>query len=238
VFLGCVCIATPQPTSWCATAVYASFVSKAGAGESRTDTVGHVVDRKTFDLMKQKHGAHAGWAVWSEPTAGPKSNVGDLDVLDPDRNPTLLQTLRNDVVMLGLNLARETPPAGSLRNFHDRSSKGQDYKIRYAFSGTPYWGAYMTDLIKKIVELKSRNVMREVRADPSLMPENVQWLLEEFDDLQCASPIVIAFGIQAYRLAIRDIPSNRYTRLVGVRHYSDYISKEDYRARVLAELGT
>jgi hypothetical protein len=53
---------------------------------------------------------------------------------------------------------------------------------------------------------------------------------------RCASPTLIAFGADAYRVAADHIPHDRYSRLVKVRHYSDYMSKEAYRARVPGEL--
>ena len=193
-----------------------------------------MLDRDTFDLIKQKHGAYASWAVWAEPTGKPKSNVGDVSVLDPNHNPTLLQTVRNDVVMVGLNLSR-FPPV-SFGNFHDPRPEGQDYKIRYAFAGTPYYGAYMTDLIKGIVMLESSNLRRHLAANPSLASGNVHRLLEEFDDLNCGTPTLIAFGTDAYQLAAKYVPPSRYSRLVRVTHYSHYVSKEEYRERVLAEL--
>ena len=68
-----------------------------------------MVDRETFDRIKEKHGLHASWAVWSEPDGKPKSKMGDLTVLDPDQNPALLGMLRSDVVMVGLNLSRDLP---------------------------------------------------------------------------------------------------------------------------------
>lgn len=191
-----------------------------------------IVDREIFDLIKKKHGAYASWAVWAEPTGRPKSGIGDLRVLDPDQNPTLLQKLRNDVVMVALNLSRFLPV--SLGNFHDPRSVAQDYKIRYAFAGTPYYGAYMTDLIKDVVMLESSNLMRYLAENPSLVSGNVHRLLEEFEDLNCAAPTLIAFGTDAYLLAAKHVPSSRYSRLVKVTHYSHYISKEEYRRGVIA----
>lgn len=131
-----------------------------------------MVDRETFDLIKEKHGAYASWAVWAKPTGGrPKSNIADLTVLDPDQNPRSLETLRNDVV-IGLNLSRFFPM--SFGNFHDPSPEAQDYKIRYAFADTPYYGAYMTDLIKGVVMLESSKLMRHLVSNPSLVSENVK----------------------------------------------------------------
>ncbi len=189
-----------------------------------------MIDRETFDLIKRKHGAYASWAVWPEPTGGPKSDIGDLSVLDPDQNPRLLPTLRSNVVMLALNLSRDVPPP--LGNFHDPRPVAQDYKIRYAFSRTPFYGAYMTDLIKRVVMLKSGNLLSHLTHNPSLVSESMQILLEEFDDLRCASPTVIAFGATVHRLALEHVPSSSYSRLVRVMHYSDYVSKETYRQRV------
>ncbi len=194
-----------------------------------------MVDRETFDRIKQKHGSYASWAVWGDQSTGPKSGMGDLTVLDPDKNSALLQTLRNDVVMLGLNRSRAFP--GTFFNFHPNYPEAQDYKIRYAFVGTPYYGGYMTDLIKEIFEVKSANLMQQLAQNPALIKRNIEWLIGEFDDLKCAAPTVIAFGGDTYRLGKEYIPSNRYSRLVRATHYSHYISKEHYRERILVELG-
>ena len=161
--------------------------------------------------------------------------MGDLNVLDPDRNPALLGMLRSDVVMVGLNLSRDRPaPFG---NFHDAKAEGQDYKIRFAFTGTPFYGAYMTDIIKGVVMLKAGDLMRFLAANQHVVAESVERLLEEFDDLKSESPTVIAFGGSAHLLAAKHLPANRYSRLVRVTHYSHYISATAYRERVLGELG-
>jgi hypothetical protein len=191
-----------------------------------------MVDRETFDLIRNKHGEYASWAVWGEQTGGPKSRIGDMDVLDPDKNPMLLATLRNDIVMLGLNRSRSAP--GTYFNFHPQYPEAQDCKIRYAFAGTP--GAYMTGLIKEFVELKASNLVRQLDANPSLVSRNVNRLLGELDDLKCDAPTLIAFGGDVYKLARKYVPRSRYSRLIRVPHYSHYISKEEYRERVLAEL--
>lgn len=136
--------------------------------------------------------------------------------------------------MLGLNISR--PFAEPFRNFHDASPRGQDYRIRHAFDKTPYHGAYMTDLVKNFVMLKSGDMMREIESRSSLIEDNVRALLSEFDDLGSTPPLLIAFGNDAHRLAGRRIPADRYSRLVGVVHYSHYLSKETYRERVLSAL--
>lgn len=36
----------------------------------------------------------------------PKDNIGDLTVLNPDDNPTLLEALHGNAIFLGLNISR------------------------------------------------------------------------------------------------------------------------------------
>jgi hypothetical protein len=195
-----------------------------------------MIDRATFDRIRQRHGGYASWAIWAEATGMPKSNMGDMRVLDPDRNRTLLATLRNDVVMVGLNISR--PFSEPFRNFHDASAKGQDYKIRYAFAHTRYYGAYMTDFIKGVVMLESHSLMRHVRENPFLLRENVAKLLLEFDDLQCEGPTILTFGGDTFRLVASNLPRQKYSRLVPIMHYSNYISQEKYKEAVLKQIAS
>ena len=193
-----------------------------------------MVDRETFDRIKEKHGSYASWAVWAEPDGKPKAHEGDLTVLDPDQNPALLGMLRSDVVMLGLNLAKDQPPM--LGNFHDTRAEGQDYKIRFAFTGTAFYGAYMTDIIKKVRMLKAGDLMRHLATHPDVVAESVKCLREEFDDLKSEPPTVIAFGGSAHQLAAKHLAANRYSRLVRVTHFAEFIGQAAYRERVLSEL--
>jgi hypothetical protein len=65
-----------------------------------------MIDARCFDVIKRRHGAYASWAVWAPPTSTPKSNMGDLTVLDELANQALLETLNPGVVMIGLNISR------------------------------------------------------------------------------------------------------------------------------------
>jgi len=192
-----------------------------------------MIDRTRFDLTRQKHGDYASWAVWADAGAKPKSNVGDLSVLDPDANPDLLGLLREDIVMVGLNFSRAiiTRP---FCNFHDPSPEAQDFKIRYAFKGTEYYGAYMTDIIKNFTVLKSGDLRKQLT--PSLIRESTDIFLREMSDLGATRPTVIAFGADAHGLIAEWIPREAYSRLVKVTHYSHYVGKERYRDDVIRTL--
>ena len=192
-----------------------------------------IVDRACFERIKERHGSYASWAVWANAGGKPKSNVGDMSVLNPDLNRSLLGLLRTDTVMVALNFSRplyEVPP---FHNFHSPSSRAHDFKIRYAFTDTPYYGAYMTDIIKNFPMLKSSDVRRHLNA--SLIRENTDAFLGELADLGADKPTIIAFGKDSHELIEKYVPDRVYSRLVRVLHYSDYIGKEQYR-NVVAEM--
>jgi hypothetical protein len=160
----------------------------------------------------------------------------DISVLHPDVNPELLQSLRNDVVMVGLNISRQV--AEPFRNFHDPSPRANDFKIRHAFQGTPYWGAYMTDFLKDFEMVESRSVIRRLKQEPTLVAESVERLLAEISDLQCSEPALFAFGTATHQLVANNVPRDKYRRLVCLTHYSYRISKERYREAVLKQAAT
>jgi hypothetical protein len=161
--------------------------------------------------------------------------MGDLLALDPDLNPTLLQILRNDVIMVGLNISKPGVVVEPFRNFH--GAIGGAYKIRYAFVGTPYYGAYMTDFIKGVEMLHSGALMRYVRKHPSVVRESVAKLYVELNDLRCHRPTILTFGGDTHRLVAEHVPGDKYSRLIRIRHYSDFVSQEEYRQLVLREIG-
>ena len=190
-----------------------------------------MISRQKFDDIKRKYEDAGSWAVWAEAGEKPKSNIGDITVLDPDLNPSLLGILKPDVVMVGLNLSRNQ--ISSFRNFHDDYPRAMDYKIRYAFQGTPFYGAYMTDLIKHHVELDSSNVMAEVKRHPEMLVENIRLFREEMKDIGEDKPILIALGNDVARLLEKNLNPSEYSRIIPLTHYSSWITKEAYRKEVL-----
>ena len=133
------------------------------------------MDRARFERIKQRHGGYGSWALWAPQGERPSSNVGDLSVLDPDLNSALLGNLKEDVVMLGLVLSSEaTFPRRSnfsLREFHDEGLQDST-RLR----GYPYWGAYMTDIVKGISELESGTLRKRLREDPSILESSIETL--------------------------------------------------------------
>jgi hypothetical protein len=110
-----------------------------------------MVDMQQFENIKENHGRYASWAVWTDVSEKPKSNMGDVSHF---KNESVLSLLKNDVVMVGLNFARPVSPVSEpFTNFHSPYPWANDFKIRYAFKDSPYYGAYMTDIIKSFVQV-------------------------------------------------------------------------------------
>ena len=191
-----------------------------------------MITKSAFEIIKRKHGRYASWAVWGPIGATPKSGMGDLRVFETD---AVLSVLKPNVVMLGLNLSKsiQLPP---FSNFHVAGS-AQDYKTRYAFQGSEFYGAYMTDIIKDLEEMDSRKAMNHLDAHPELLAESLRIFREEMKDLGNSRPVILAFGNEAYALARKHLQAEEYSLLVKLPHYSDYrFNKEAYKELVFKQI--
>jgi hypothetical protein len=185
-----------------------------------------MVDRAKFEFIKEKYGHWTSWAIWAEAGDAPKSNVGDLSIFSGDN---FLSQLNSEVILVGLNISRGDIKS-PLANFHDARSEATDYKIRYALKDTPFWGGYMTDIIKDFNEKESGKMMSYLRVNKEFEDKNVEIFYEELKDLGSVSPIIIAFGNDAYSILTRNF-KDQY-RVLKVPHYANYTSKERYREQV------
>lgn len=195
-----------------------------------------MISRALYDKVEARYGSVASWAVWEPQGDRPKSNMGAHNVFNLEKNRTLLDTLRNDTVMLGLNLSREVKAARTFSNFHDESPHANDFKIRYAFEGTPYYGSYMTDVLKNLVIPDSQDVRRYLSNNPALVEPHIAALVAEFADLECERPTLLAFGRDAYGLLADHLDKRLYRSLIRLTHYSHQMNKEKYRVEVLSQI--
>ncbi len=94
----------------------------------------------------------------------------------------------------------------------------------------------MTDIIKDLAMVKSIELLKHLRARPTLVDSNVAAFRQELHDLRCQGPTILAFGIAAYELLSENLLPGEYANLIRLTHYSHQISKEKYRETVLAEI--
>lgn len=192
-----------------------------------------MIDIQQFENIKRKHGGYASWAVWADASENPKSNMGDVNHF---HNDSVLSLLKNDVVMVGLNISR--PVSEPFINFHDASPWANDFKIRYAFKGSPYYGAYMTDVIKFLEDKDSKQVLKHLKEHPETVEANLKIFREELRDLKGTAPVILAFGKDTHKILSENLNQNEYRRLIRLTHYSHQIGKETYKEVVLKEIGS
>ena len=192
------------------------------------DELDGMFGRKKFNYIKENYGNVGSWAIWADEGDKPKSNIGDLTILDSDINKNLLSQLNPNVVLVGLNISRNIKVP--LANFHDKRSGSNDFKIRFAFRGTPYWGGYMTDIIKDFEQKISGKMISYLKNNKQFEEENVEMFLQELADIGANNPTLIAFGNDSYNILKRNF--NYKFKILKVPHYAKYISKEKYREQV------
>ncbi len=190
-----------------------------------------MIKKNIYEEMKKKYGKVASWAIWAEVGATPKSNVGDLTLLEL---PEIYKFLNPDYVFVGLNVSGDgATDIPDWSNFHSGSGRHHDYKLRYALKDTPYWGAYLTDIIKLHADVDGGNVMKYIRQNPQVLRDNIKSFEEEIGYLG-KDPVLVAMGDKVYNI-LYDNLGDKY-KIVPVKHYSYTISKENYRAEVLERL--
>jgi len=195
------------------------------------------MDPEKFNLIKEKWSKFSSWAVWAKAGKNPTSNVGDTSIFD---SPGILDILKPNIIMVGLNPSkRDNIMVRDWGNFHDPNRYSQDYKIRYAFEGTEYEGAYMTDILKGHFETKAEKVNSDLKKDTQLLKTNISLFYDELVDIGATNPLIIVFGDIAYNYMIKENINKKYSRLIKIDHYSDHYrnkSKEEYKKNVLKTL--
>lgn len=151
-----------------------------------------------------------------------------MDLLNIRKNPSTLNILRTDVVMVALNFAREVEMSEPFLNFHDSNPHGQDYKIRFAFEGTEYYGSYMTDIIKDFPMLSSKDVLKHLKENPHIIENQINVFKDELEFIGSNKPKILAFGKDAYNIINQNMNRNDYSELIALTHYSHQIGKEKY----------
>ncbi len=196
-----------------------------------------MIDKQLYFEIAKRYGKVSSWAVWGKAGDKPKSNIGNMDVFDLAKNPSLLEILHTDVVMVALNFAREVEMNEPFLNFHDLNPHGQDYKIRFAFEGTDFYGAYMTDIIKEFPMLSSKDVLKYIKDKPNEVSKQINEFREELKFIGSYKPIILAFGRDAYNILNENMDKSEYAKLIPLIHYSHQISKENYRVDTHKRIG-
>ena len=186
-----------------------------------------MITRKKFEDNKKNYGRYGSWAVWAEVTDKPKSNMGDLTILDPDINKTLLHELNPNIILVALNFSKIIDMK-IFGNFHARGT-ATDFKTRFAVKDTILWGSYMTDIIKDHPEMDSSKVSVYLKKHPEVILKNIKKFKKELDSIGAKNPKIVAFGVEVHEILQKNLSDYK---IVKIPHYAIHVSKENYREQV------
>jgi hypothetical protein len=200
---------------------------------------GSIVSVVTGNLLQRamSYSRISSWAVWgSVAPAAPFHRHSNLAL--PVKDPALPPILRSDVVFLGLNPGNVAHGGVAPWSVFHTGPKHNDHFIAEALRGTPYWGAYMTDLF------------RQIESKSSLVTNNsadIESLLAQIATVNDGQPVhLIPFGGKTYESLCanetRLTDSGLVSRVTRIPHYSGSNGRvhkgkpEVYRALVHQEL--
>ena len=189
-----------------------------------------MIDQDKFEFIKKKYGHCASWAIWANEGLKPKENIHDLSMFNIECDTCILSMLNPNIVLVGLNISRSIIEKESFANFHDSNPHAMDYKIRYALRNSPYWGAYMTDIIKDREQKNSGKIMSYLSVNKTFEEENIKIFRDELQDIGSRNPELVAFGKDTYTILTRHF-KNEF-KILKLPHYSNYTAKEKYRDEV------
>jgi hypothetical protein len=171
--------------------------------------------------FRNKYGRGGSWAFWDP------ADVRDLSVIGrywDKRKP--------HYVLVGLNLSKSVEYTWG--NFHHSP---RDAKLGYAISRTKYRGAYMTDIIKRIIEPNSAELMKSLTEKEKR--KHVQKFENELRSLGCKNRMIIALGGDTYKLLCKYLgPGFKIKQVMhySARHDPIFHDKIEYARRVKADL--
>ena len=192
-----------------------------------------------YNILKENNGNTSSWAVWTEPDGVStvkelRTNIDDVSLLN--NSETILGIIRTDYVFVGLNASEgnKTPEDGlSWHSFHSAKSRGNDYKLRWAFMEPEirelFWGSYITDIFKDYERTDSSSVVKYYKN-----PKNNDELrnqLDRFDkELDLLKPKkLIVMGVAA-DYVVRKYYSKRFEdSIITINHYAGNRGYEAYR---------
>lgn len=195
-----------------------------------------ITDEQLTNIRKH-FGRCSSWAIWADARNSPLDRLSDLSVLDFNQYPENRTVIHADFVIVGLNVSgpmNESPDAPSFANFHSSSRWAKDYKMRDAFCGTPLWGSYMTDILKNFPEVDSSKVNGYIRDNPGCLNQHCELFDHELSLIGAAKSTLVALGgLTSSILKKRYAETNS---IITIKHYSSYISADNYREHVHSQL--
>lgn len=170
------------------------------------------ISLEKFDYLEAKYGGFASWAIWDP------DDPRDASVIRQN-----LSDLNPEIVMVGLNVSAPLPyPWANFRIGRN------DRKLIHAFNNSEFRGAYMTDIVKGEVEVRSDNIKKRIKNGELDIQKHIEAFETEMNDIGANDrSLFILFGGLVDEI-FRKYLSPRFPRSVACQHYAVYGSSESW----------
>lgn len=186
-----------------------------------------MIDKNTFNKIKRTYGKHSSWCVWDKWDSNKNDYKLNIDSCEWQKSADLLDTLNNDYVFVALNPSGSgdqnaaTTNTSYFASFHSNNRYHRDYNLRYALYNTKYWGSYITDFVKDIVDSKSEKVKEALKKDNETLEKCINELIKELKCINSPNKItLIAIGSQTYNYLNKNKDRLGVKSIVKINHYS------------------
>lgn len=172
-----------------------------------------MISRERLNEIGERYGEYSSWAIWD------RDDIRDTSLIEQN-----CHELRTDVVMVGLNVSADI--SGKWwTNFH---AGRNDPKLRLAFNESRFRGAYMTDIVKSVVQVNGAELMRGIRRGEIDIIEHTKLFEEEMAFVGAdRSTLFLVFGNDAGGLFEKYLSSS-FPNFVLCEHFACYRKKEDW----------
>ena len=161
----------------------------------------------------EKYGEYSSWAIWNP------DDIRDTSLIEQNSHE-----LRTDVVMVGLNVSADISGRW-WTNFH---AGRNDPKLRMAFNESRFRGAYMTDIVKSVVQVNGAELMKAIRRGEIDIQEHVCLFREEMHFVGAdQNSQFLVFGNDAAGEFKKHL-AYAFPNFVHCEHFACYRKKEDW----------
>ncbi|SHM08659.1 hypothetical protein SAMN05720467_0529 [Fibrobacter sp. UWB7] len=200
------------------------------------------ISMEKYQLLKEKFGSLASWALWDKASGNPKSreNVGSMEWASDEA--ALIKKIKTKFVFVAFNGSSQHNGKNgheqkiSWSNFHSGYKYGRDHKLRYAVLGSAAEGAYITDLIKNDKSKTAKERVNKYKENRALLEKHIDTLKREIE-LLCGKkkPCLIALGRDTENFLRQSLEKEGY-KIFFLSHYSATTPKFDEYREQLKEI--
>lgn len=170
------------------------------------------MDIAKFKYLSNEYGPYASWAIWDE------INTRNTAIIEQS-----LSELNTKYILLALNISKGLEENWS--NFHIGL---HDRKLIKAFNRSSLRGAYMTDLLKEVVQPDSKK-LKALLKNPDFLKKHIDFFQKEMMDIGASEDSIFILLGKDVLNTFPFFVSNKYknNKSVHLNHFSDYRKKDE-----------